>query len=61
MEQRQKLSQINRCNKRARNDTKEQIMQCIIGKYVFSEILQGVGSGRSIFRGIYQLKTKSIR
>ena len=57
-----KLSQIKRCNnKRSRNDTKEQIMQCIIGKYVFSEILQGVGSGRSIFRGIYQLKTKSIK
>ena len=54
-----KLSQIKRCNnKRARNDTTEQIMQCIIGKYVFSEILQGEDSGRSIFREIYELKTK---
>lgn len=54
-----KLSQIKRCNnKRSRNDTKEQIMQCIIGKYVFSEILQGEDSGRSIFREMYKLKTK---
>ena len=54
-----KLSQIKRCNnKRSRNDTKEQIMQCIIGKYIFSEILQGEDSRRSIFREMYKLKTK---
>lgn len=59
MEQRQKAKPVKRCNnKRPRNDTKEQIMQCIIGKCFLWNPSRV--SGRSMFRGIYQLKTSQL-